>query len=399
MEKLKIAIAEMLPHLDEKQKRLYLGSEAKKLGHGGNSIISRLSGVSRPTILQGRKELDSTLEKSSNNLGRIRVQGGGRKKNTFKDNTLMDALEALIEPVTRGDPESPLRWTCKSTRTLELELKTQGHIVGRTVIGELLNELGYSLQSNSKLMEGNQHIDRNEQFGYINKLAVQFINKGLPVISVDTKKKELIGNYKNAGKEYRPKKDPRKVEGHDFGTQRAAPYGVYDIGENTGYVNVGTNCDTGEFAVASIRRWWKCMGKATYPKERKLLINADGGGSNGHRLKLWKKELQDFSNETNMQITVCHFPPGTSKWNKIEHRLFSQISLNWRGVPLENYETVVNLIGAVKTKTGLVVKAELDENIYEKGIKVSDEEIQEIKIKRHRFHGEWNYTIMPNCKT
>lgn len=399
MEKLKIAIAEMLPHLDERQKRLYLGSEAKKLGHGGNSIISKLSNVSRPTILQGRKELESTLEKSSVNSGKIRVQGGGRKKITFKDHTLMDALEALIEPVTRGDPESALRWTCKSTRTLEVELKAQGHIVGRTVIGDLLNELGYSLQSNSKLLEGNQHVDRNEQFEYINKLAIQFINKGLPVISVDTKKKELIGNYKNAGKEYRPKKDPRKVEGHDFGIQRAAPYGVYDIGENTGYVNVGTNCDTGEFAVSSIRRWWNCMGKTTYPKQRKLLINADGGGSNGHRLKQWKKELQDFSNQTNMQITVCHFPPGTSKWNKIEHRLFSQISLNWRGIPLENYETVVNLIGAVKTKTGLVVKAELDENIYEKGIKVSDEEIQKIKIKRHKFHGEWNYTIMPNCKT
>ncbi len=398
MEKLKIAIAEMLPHLDERQKRLYLGSEAKKLGHGGNSIISRLSSVSRPTIIQGRKELESTLGKSKNNLGKIRVQGGGRKKSTFKDNTLMDALEALIEPVARGDPESPLRWTCKSTRTLELELKTQGHIVGRTVIGELLNELGYSLQSNSKLLEGIQHVDRNEQFEYINKLATQFIDKGLPVISVDTKKKELIGNYKNAGKEYRPKKDPRKVEGHDFGTQRAAPYGVYDIGENVGYVNIGTNCDTGEFAVASIRRWWECMGKATYPKGRKLLINADGGGSNGHRLKLWKKELQNFSNETNMQITVCHFPPGTSKWNKIEHRLFSQISLNWKGAPLESYEAVVSLIGAVKTKTGLVVKAELDENIYEKGIKVSDEEIQEIKIKRHEFHGEWNYTIMSNCK-
>ena len=399
MEKLKIAIEEMLPHLDERQKRLYLGSEAKKLGHGGNTIISKLSNVSRPTIIQGRKELDSTIEKPKNSLAKIRVKGAGRKQITFKDDTLIEALEALIEPVTRGDPESPLRWTCKSTRTLELELKGQGHTVGRTVIGELLNKLGYSLQSNSKVLEGNQHIDRNEQFEYINKLAVQFLDKGLPVISVDTKKKELIGNFKNAGKEYRPQKDPRKVEGHDFGITRAAPYGVYDIGENTGFVNVGTNCDTGEFAVASIRRWWECMGKATYPKGRKLLINADGGGSNGSRLRLWKKELQNFSNETNTQITVCHFPPGTSKWNKIEHRLFSHISLNWKGVPLEDYEAVVSLIGAVKTKTGLLVKAELDENIYEKGIQVSDKELQEIRIKKHKFHGEWNYTIMPNCKT
>ena len=398
MEKLKIALNEMLPYLDEKQKRLYLGSEAKKLGYGGNSIISRLTNVSRPTIIQGRKELEKPPGNSKTSLVKTRVQGGGRKKLTTKDDNLLEALESLVEPVTRGDPESPLRWTCKSTRTLEAEINKQGFVVGRTVIGKILKQLGYSLQSNSKVLEGHQHVDRNEQFEYINKLATHFLNNNLPVISVDTKKKELIGNYKNSGKEYRPKKDPRKVEGHDFGIQRAAPYGVYDIGENSGFVNVGKNCDTGEFAVESIRKWWNCMGKSTYPSQRKLLINVDGGGSNGHRLKLWKKELQKFSNETNMQITVCHFPPGTSKWNKIEHRLFSQISLNWKGIPLESYEIVVSLIGSVETKKGLNVTAELDEKIYQKGIKVTKSEIEEIMIKRHQFHGDWNYTIVPNCK-
>lgn len=395
MEKLKAALKEMLPHLDERQKRLYLGSEAKKIGHGGNSIIARLAKVSRPTIIQGQKELKEAKIKPHQIIQRIRISGGGRKKNTAKDPTLLSELEALIEPDTKGDPETPLRWTCKSTRTLEAELKKQGHTVGRTLIGELLNELGYSLQSNSKAIEDDQHPDRDDQFKYINKRAKYFLSKGLPVLSVDTKKKELIGNYKNAGKEYRPKKNPRKVEGHDFGIRRAAPYGVLDIGENAGYVNVGTNCDTGEFAVASIRGWWNCMGKTSYPKAKRLLINADAGGSNGYRLKLWKKELQCLANETKMEITVCHFPPGTSKWNKIEHRLFSHISLNWKGIPLVDYETVVNLIAAVKTKTGLYVKSKLDENRYVKGIAVSNKELQEINLKRHKFHGEWNYTIMP----
>lgn len=395
MEKLKEALKEMLPHLDERQKRLYLGSEAKKIGHGGNSIIARLSKVSRPTIIQGKKELMEAKIKHHEKTQRIRIGGGGRKKNTDKNPVLLTALEALIEPDTKGDPETPLRWTCKSTRMLEAELKKQGHTVGRTLIGQLLNELGYSLQSNSKTIEDDQHPDRDDQFKYINKRAKYFLSKGLPVISVDTKKKELIGNYKNAGKEYRPKKNPRKVEGHDFGIRRAAPYGVLDIGENAGYVNVGTNCDTGEFAVASIRGWWNCMGKSSYPNAKRLLINADAGGSNGYRLKLWKKELQNLANETNMEITVCHFPPGTSKWNKIEHRLFSQISLNWKGIPLVDYETVVNLIAAVKTKTGLYVKSKLDENIYIKGKTISKKELQEINLKKHKLHGEWNYTIMP----
>ncbi len=398
MEKLELAIKEMLPHLDEKQKRLYLGSEAKKIGYGGNSIISKLSNVSRPTIIQGIKELALPLADIKKNVVKTRVKGGGRKKLTVKNDKLLEALESLVEPVTRGCPESPLRWTCKSIRTIESELKKQGYIIGKTVVGELLHELGYSLQSNSKMLEGNQHIDRNAQFEYINNLSNRFLERNMPVISVDTKKKELIGNYKNNGKEYRPKKDPREVEGHDFGTEKATP-GVYDIGENNGFVNVGKSCDTGEFAVESIRKWWNCMGKLTYPNQRKLLINADGGGSNGYRLHLWKKELQNFSNQTNMQITVCHFPPGTSKWNKIEHRLFSQISLNWKGIPLESYEIVVNLIGSVKTTKGMRVIAELDEHKYQKGIKVSKSDIEKINIKRHLFHGEWNYTILPNCKT
>lgn len=396
MEKLEEALKEMLPHLDERQKRIYLGSEAKKLGYGGNSIIARLAKVSRPTIIQGRKELMVAKIEPNSITQRIRINGGGRKKNIAKNPTLLSDLEALIEPDTKGDPESPLRWTCKSTRMLAAELTKQGHKVGKTLIGQLLNGLGYSLQSNSKTLEDDQHPDRDDQFKYINKRAKYFLSKGFPVISVDTKKKELIGNYKNAGKEYRSKKNPRKVEGHDFGTRKAVPYGVLDIGENVGYVNVGTNCDTGEFAVASIRGWWNCMGKVSYPNAKRVLINADGGGSNGYRLKLWKKELQGLANETNMEITVCHFPPGTSKWNKIEHRLFSQISLNWKGIPLVDYETVVNLIAAVKTKTGLYVKSKLDENIYEKGKSISDQELKEIKLKKHKFHGEWNYTISPN---
>lgn len=396
MEKLKEAILEILPHLDEKQKRLYLGSEAKKIGRGGTSLISRLANVSRPTIIQGQNELKAAKTSLPELKRRVRVKGGGRKKNTIKNPLLLLALDSLIEPDAKGDPESPLRWTCKSTRTLETELKSQGFSVGRTLIGQLLTELNYSLQSNSKGIENDQHQDRDEQFKYINKRAKYFLSKKLPVISVDTKKKELVGNYKNAGKEYRHEKDPRKVQGHDFGQEKAVPYGVFDIGENTGFVNVGTNSDTGEFAVASIRSWWNCIGKSCYPKANRLLINADGGGSNGYRLKLWKKELQNFANETNLEITVCHFPPGTSKWNKIEHRLFSYITLNWRGIPLVDFETVVNLIAAVKTKTGLKVKSKLDENIYEKGLTVSQEEMNEIKIKKHKFHGEWNYTISSN---
>lgn len=394
METLHNKLKKILPVLDEKQRRLYLTSEAEALGRGGKALISKLGNISRPTLNKGEKELNSN-QRGSIAIG-IRKEGGGRKKLTVSNTEILKALESLIEPVTRGDPESSLRWTIKSVRTLSEELNNNGHKVGKSAVSNLLAELGYSLQSNQKKIEGNQHPDRNSQFEYINKQCDLFINKGNPVISVDTKKKELIGNYKSTGKEYRPKKNARAVEMHDFGTQKAVPYGVYDIRKNNAFVNVGKNCDTGQFAVASIREWWVNMGSVTYPKTKKLLINADGGGSNGYRLKLWKIELQKFSNEFKLEISVCHFPPGTSKWNKIEHRLFSQISLNWRGVPLLDYETVVQLIGSVKTKKGLSVKSKLDENIYEKGQKITKKQMEEINILRRRFHGEWNYVIKPN---
>ena len=395
MEALKKKIKKLLPHLNEYQKRIFLAGEAEALGRGGNTIISKLSSVSRPTIIQGRKDLAANKPQTDSPLIRTRSVGGGRKKLTDKDPALLADLESLVEPLTRGEPDSPLRWTCKSTRTLSEELKKKGYNISHTVISELLSELGYSLQSNAKRIEGNQHPDRNAQFNYLNKQTKAHLSKDFPVISVDTKKKELIGNFKNAGKEYRPHKDPREVEVHDFGTKRAVPYGIYDIKKNEGLVNVGQSCDTAEFAVESIRRWWKCMGKQKYKTAEKLLITADGGGSNGYRLKLWKLELQRLANETKMEITVCHFPPGTSKWNKIEHRLFSHITMNWQGIPLIDIETVVQLIGAVKTKTGLKVKAKIDENEYEKGRVITDEELKNININHHKFHGEWNYTISP----
>ena len=394
METLQNKLNKIIPILDEKQRRLYLTSEAEAIGRGGKSLISKLGKISRPTLNKGEKELNSQEDGSITT--RIRKEGGGRKKITESNTEILKALELLVEPVTRGDPESSLRWTIKSVRTLSEELNKQGHKIGKSAVGNLLAELGYSLQSNKKKIEGNQHPDRNSQFEYINKQCDLFIGKGNPVISVATKIKELIGNYKNNGKEYRPKKNAREVEMHDFGKQKAAPYGVYDIDKNNAFVNVGKSCDTGQFAVASIREWWINMGAVTYPKTRKILINADGGGSNGYRLRLWKIELQKFANEFKLEISVCHFPPGTSKWNKIEHRLFSQISLNWRGVPLVDYETVVQLIGSVKTSKGLSVMSKLDENIYEKGMKISNEKMNEINILRRKFHGEWNYVIKPN---
>lgn len=394
METLQNKLNKIIPILDEKQRRLYLTSEAEAIGRGGKSLISKLGKISRPTLNKGEKELNSQEDGSITT--RIRKEGGGRKKITESNTEILKALELLVEPVTRGDTESSLRWTIKSVRTLSEELNKQGHKIGKSAVGNLLAELGYSLQSNKKKIEGNQHPDRNSQFEYINKQCDLFIGKGNPVISVATKIKELIGNYKNNGKEYRPKKNAREVEMHDFGKQKAAPYGVYDIDKNNAFVNVGKSCDTGQFAVASIREWWINMGAVTYPKTRKILINADGGGSNGYRLRLWKIELQKFANEFKLEISVCHFPPGTSKWNKIEHRLFSQISLNWRGVPLVDYETVVQLIGSVKTSKGLSVMSKLDENIYEKGKKISNEKMNEINILRRRFHGEWNYVIKPN---
>ena len=384
----------ILPLLSEKDQRIILGGDAEVLGHGGVTLVSKLSGVSRPTIILGKKELNTVIEPAG--AARIRREGGGRKKETVKQEGLEKALELLMEPITRGHPESVLKWTCVSTRNLSLILKEKGYDVSYKIVGRLLSEMGYSLQANVKGFEASaQHPDRNEQFHYINNLATSYITERQPVISVDTKKKELVGNYKNGGKEYRLKKDGRQVNAHDFGNERASPYGIYDISQNEGFVNVGTSYDTSQFAVDSINQWWLLLGKEKYPNAKQILITADGGGSNGSRVKLWKTSLQKFVNESKLEVTVCHFPPGTSKWNKIEHKLFSQISCNWKGIPLVDIETIVQLIGATSTKQGLKVTAKREDKVYEKGIKVSDEEMDKLKIKRHEFHGEWNYTIRP----
>jgi transposase len=388
-------IKNLSPLLNEKQKRHYLAIEADILGHGGLLAVSTASGLSRKAIIKGKKELHNKLSVNDDYNERIRKEGGGRKNLTEKEPGLTKAIDLLLEPVTRGHPESVLKWTCLSMRTLSEELKRKGYKISHTKLGELLKEIGFSLQSNSKRLEGGDHPDRNEQFVYINNKAEQYIANGLPAISVDTKKKELIGQFKNQGKEYRPLGNPREVKVHDFGKKKAAPYGIYDMGKNEGFVNIGVSSDTSEFAVFSIKEWWQNMGKVQYEGCGKLLITADGGGSNGSRTRLWKTSLQKLANELKLEITVCHFPPGTSKWNKIEHRLFSYISMNWKGQPLVDYETVVQLIGAVKTNAGLKVKSQLDLNKYEKGIKVSKKDIDSVNLNRHDFHGEWNYTICP----
>jgi hypothetical protein len=365
-------VNKVIPLLNEKQRRLYLAIESELLGHGGLLEVSRVSGLSRKAIIKGKKELNDSAASDNSKLNneRIRKEGGGRKSLEEKDPDLIRVLESLLEPATRGHPESVLKWTCLSMRTLSNELKAKGFAISHTKLGELLKEMDFSLQSNAKRLEGGDHPDRNGQFLYINDKAKQYISSGLPAISVDTKKKELVGEFKNQGKEYRPTKNPRSV-------------------------NVGVSSDTSEFAAFSIKEWWKNMGQIQYGEINKLLITADGGGSNSSRTRLWKTSLQQLANDLNMEITVCHFPPGTSKWNKIEHRLFSYISMNWKGQPLVDYETVVQLIGAVKTSTGLKVKSQLDLNIYEKGKKISDKELESINIYRHEFHGEWNYTIKP----
>jgi transposase len=387
--------------LDERLRRLYAAAEAKVLGHGGISIVQKATGVARGSIKQGLKELlpSQRAETSGDDSARrIRRIGGGRKASVKDDAQLLAALESLVEPLTRGDPESPLRWTCKSLRQLESELRSQGYVVSHTSIGDLLKKFGYSLQGNRKTLEGGDHPDRNAQFEFINARAKDAIRDGQPVISVDTKKKELVGQYKNGGKELRPKGEPEQVNVYDFVDKnlgRANPYGVYDITNNLGWVSVGTDHDTASFAVATIRRWWFGMGKELYPDVRDLLITADGGGSNGSRVRLWKLELQKLANELGIPIRVSHFPPGTSKWNKIEHRLFSYISMNWRGKPLVSHEAIVNLIAATTTRKGLKVRAELDSGHYPKGMKVTEEELKTIRILREDFHGEWNYSIIP----
>jgi hypothetical protein len=346
------------------------------------------------TIRRGLLELEEPAE----DVVGIRKPGGGRKPVIEKHPRLKRALEKLVDPSTRGDPESPLRWVSKSTRHLEKTLREKGFAIGRTSVGKLLKDMEYSLQANKKTQEGKSHPDRDEQFQYISDGAKKFLQCRQPVISVDTKKKELIGNYKNGGRELQPLGQPLEVKGHDFptGVPKAIPYGVYDVGDNRGWVNVGTHSDTAEFAVESIRFWWKKMGQDRYPKARDLLICADSGGSNGYRSHLWKRELQKLANQQTLKITVCHFPPGTSKWNKIEHKLFSFISMNWRGKPLTNYRTVVKLIAATTSTAGLTVKVRLDKRKYEKGIEVSEEDLQTLNLTKHEFHGEWNYTIAPN---
>ena len=387
---------------DEQSRRLWAATEAKSLGRGGISIVSRATGLSRTTIHQGIKNLSESDYPPPKNSGRIRSSGGGRKPITEYDPTVLRDLEYLVEPLTRGDPESPLRWTCKSVRQLAGALHDLGHEIERQKVAHLLSELGYSLQSNRKTREGKQHLDRDAQFQFICEQVRQFQRRKQPVISVDTKKKELVGDFKNMGREWHPRGKPERVRVYDFVDKQKGkvnPYGVYDPTADTGWVSVGTDHDTAEFAVESIRRWWNKMGIDDYPKAKELLITADCGGSNGYRVRLWKMALQNFSDETGLKISVCHFPPGTSKWNKIEHRMFSHISMNWRGKPLISHEVIVNLIGSTTTKSGFNIMAELDTNQYAKGIKITDEEFHHINLIKNDFHGEWNYSIAPKCST
>ena len=386
------------PHLDERTRRIMAASEAMSLGYGGVSVVGRACGLSRKAIRKGIHELQA---KGKPLAGRVRRPGAGRKSITHSDPRQVQTLEALIDDQTRGDPESALRWICKSTRTIAKELGQQKHPVSHMKVAQILHGLDYSLQSNRKTEEGADHPDRDAQFRHINAAVKKCLRQGIPVISVDTKKKELVGNYVNAGQQWRAAKQPVAVQGHDFPSPevpRAYPYGIYDIGRNAGFVNVGTDHDTGAFAVASIRGWWRSEGRRIYPQAKTILITADGGGSNGWRLRLWKLELQKFADQTALAIAVCHFPPGTSKWNKIEHRLFSFISSNWRGEPLRDYETIVNLIAGTTTAKGLKVTCRLDRRKYPTGREVSDAQMQCVNLQRNKFHGEWNYLIKPNAK-
>jgi hypothetical protein len=390
-------VSELWPHLDERARRLFAASEARQLGHGGVSLVSRACGLSRVTITKGLQELSEPPLPE----GRVRRAGGGRPALVVRDPVLPARLEALVDPLTRGDPDSPLRWTSKSTRALAADLAAQHHPVSHEKVAQLLRQLDYSLQGTRKMEEGDDHPDRDGQFQYINDHVRRALRARRPVISVDTKKKELVGNYANAGRQWRRVLAPPTVQVHDFPTPavpRAFPYGIYDLGRNTGFVNVGTDHDTGAFAVASIRGWWRAEGRRLYPHARRLLITADGGGSNGYRLRLWKLELQRFADSTGLAMEVCHFPPGTSKWNKVEHRLFSFISSNWRGHPLRDYETIVRLIAKTTTAKGLTVTCRLDRRRYPVGRTVSTQEMATVNLAPQPFHGEWNYVIRPRAQ-
>jgi Rhodopirellula transposase DDE domain len=383
------------PHLNERGRRMLAAAEAVDIGHGGVSLVSRASGLSRVTITKGISELSETPLAEE----RVRRSGGGRKKLVVRDPKLPGLLESLVEPLARGDPESPLRWTCKSIRTLARELTVRKHPISHEKVAQLLRELDYSLQGNRKTEEGEDHPDRDAQFRHINKEVRSALAERRPVISVDTKKKEIVGNFENKGRQWRRGNTAERVNGHDFpdpSVPRAYPYGIYDLGRNTGFVNVGTDHDTATFAVASIRGWWRHEGRRLYPTATQLLITADGGGSNGYRLRLWKWELQGLADQTGLSVIVCHFPPGTSKWNKVEHRLFSFISSNWRGEPLRNYQTVVGLIAGTTTAKGLKVTCRLDRRKYRVGLKVTEDQMATLNISPLRFHGEWNYVIHPH---
>ncbi|WP_371480409.1 ISAzo13 family transposase [Kitasatospora sp. NBC_00315] len=387
----------VLPHLDERQRRLVMAAEARSLGHGGIRAVARAAGVREGTVSRGVSE----LEGGEPPLGRARRPGGGRKRVADMDPGLRPALLALVEPDLRGDPTSPLRWTTKSTRHLAAELTLQGHRVGADTVGDLLREEGFSLQGNSRVLEGTDHPDRDAQFRYINDQVKAHQASGDPVVSVDAKKKEQVGQYHQAGREWQRRGEPVKVRSHDFleygGAGQVIPYGVYDLAMNTGWVSVGTDHSTAQFAVASIRRWWQAVGQDTYPHARRLLITADAGGSNGYRTRAWKVELARLASDTGLEITVCHFPPGTSKWNRIEHRLFSHITMTWRGRPLTSHEVVVNTIAATTTRTGLKVRAELDSGSYPIGVQVSDAQLDALPLRSHDWHGNWNYTLLPQA--
>jgi hypothetical protein len=381
-------------HLSERQRRVWLGAEARELGRSGVAVVAAAAGVSRDTVRRGRDELDDPQPLE---VDRSRTPGGGRKRAEVLQPGLVEALDALVEPESRGDPMTPLRWTSKSLRTLAVELGSQGFGVSATLVQRLLHEAGYSLQGNAKTLEGTQHEDRDAQFRHIHDTAAEYAASGDPVVSIDCKKKEIVGLYKNNGQVWRPKGEPERVDVHDFmGEQgKAIPYGVYDTGANTGWVSVGVDHETAAFAVNTLRSWWNTVGVVTYPDAGRLLITADSGGANGNRRRTWKTELATLAAETGLDITVCHLPPGTSKWNKIEHRLFSQITRNWQGRPLTSHETILSLIGATTTTTGLSVTAELDDGAYPIGIKITDRQMKDLPISRADWHGEWNYTLHP----